>query len=118
MDGSYINLFNWRSQWYITTRGSWAEGQINNTDKTWKEIFLVALGIENLEQLNTDSRYNLLDKRYNYVFELCSPYNKVVRYYKEPQGYLLGIFNGEMEYSSDIIDCIFISEKIKKTDCI
>lgn len=85
-DGSLINLYWWNGQWRINTRGSFGEGFINNSDKTWRDVFIEAC-----------PNYSKLDPKFTYAFELCSPYNQVVRLYKEPAAFLLSAFDGENE---------------------
>jgi hypothetical protein len=92
-DGSLINVYWWQDKFHINTRGSFGDGLINNSDKSWKDVFIEAC-----------PNYNKLNPKYTYTFELCSPYNQVVRLYKEPKIYLLSAFDGEIEvhHNSDI----------------
>lgn len=111
-DGSLCSLFWYSDKWHITTRGSWAEGNINLCEFSWKQKILEALGVNFEEEL--ENRGFL--RSFNYIFEFCSPYNKVVRYYPKTKLYLLSIFAGEIEFSSDIVDyaCKAINLKLSK----
>lgn len=90
VDGSLINLFNYNGLWRITTKASFANGKVDNSDVTWEQLFCQALKINNLQDIN-------LNKNFTYVCELVSPYNKIVRMYKEPQVFLLTMFENETE---------------------
>lgn len=87
VDGSLINIFYYNNRWWCTTRGSFAQGKVDNyNDFTWEDLVCKALDISNLQVLD-----ECLAKNCNYICELVSPYNKVVRQYKEPQLYLLSV---------------------------
>src|SRR6185369_7627570 len=75
LDGSLCIIKWYKDRWLINTRGSWEE--------------------QNLE--------DYLDKDLTYVCEFCSPWNKIVRQYSEPQVYLLTAFKGEQELHWDEI---------------
>lgn len=91
VDGSLINVF-YRDGWQICTRGSFGDGEINNSGVTWRELFLRTVNVD------------VLDKNLTYTFELCSTLNKVVRHYPEPKSYLLSVFNGELELNHQTVD--------------
>jgi RNA ligase len=94
IDGSLIILYNFCGQWYANTRGSFGFDRVNNTPMTWQDLVLQALGLQNLQEL---SQY--LDPSLTYIYELVSPYNKIVREYANPELHLLTIFNQENELS-------------------
>lgn len=84
-DGSYIHLFNYNGEWLVKTRNSFADGKLEGTDLSWKELFLSTIDLEIWNEI--------VPKHCVGIFELCSVYNKIVRHYKEPVSYLLGIYN-------------------------
>jgi hypothetical protein len=86
-DGSLINVYFFEDSWKISTRGSFASGLINDSQFTWEQLVV--------SRLNT----KLLNKELTYTFELCSPYNKVVRIYPETSLFLLAVFRGWEELS-------------------
>jgi hypothetical protein len=87
-DGSLITLFYYDGKWRVTTRGSFANGKINNSDMTWEELFFSVLSREKIDEID-------LGTHLSFVFELVSPYNKVVKYYPQPDLFLLTvIING------------------------
>jgi len=83
-DGSLISVFFYHGDWQVITRGSWAESVIDpsrgDQGPTWKALVLSLLQVDALPQ-----------RRWTYVFELCSPFNQVVRYYAQPQLILLAV---------------------------
>lgn len=104
-DGTLIIAFWYDGQWIIKTGGSWADGHINRNAPTWQQAFFDVLPRERLE---------ILDKRFTYCFELCTPYNKVVVSYPRPVVFLLGALEtiGSVElddhvldYMADVIGC-------------
>lgn len=82
IDGSLIELFCYDGNWHINTRGSFGDGELNFSGKTWGEWVWSLLVREVVEQL---------DPSWTYVFEFVSPYNKVVKHYPVPQLYLLSV---------------------------
>lgn len=86
-DGSLINVYFFEDGWKISTRASFGIGLINDSQFTWEQLVL--------SRLNT----KLLNKELTYTFELCSPYNKVVRIYPETSLFLLAVFRGWEELS-------------------
>jgi hypothetical protein len=101
LDGSLVLLFHFDGHWHVTTRGSFAQEKLQqDSDLTWKEGILRAMGLKNLDDLNN---YRL-EKGYTYVCEFVSPWNKVVRQYKEPKLYLLSAFRGNKEMPYDLLD--------------
>lgn len=92
-DGSMIIVYYWHGQWRVNTKFSFGEQNINDlVGKSWQEVVFSLLDI------------SLLDKSISYVFELCSPYNKVVRNYPSPILVFLSAFNGEKEIPHSNID--------------
>ena len=89
-DGSLIIYYFYNGEWRVNTKGSFGHGEVNDSGLTWKQLFSVATEPYSYEMSS-------LNKSYTYVFELCSIYNKVVRYYPEPTIFLLAIFDGENE---------------------
>ncbi len=86
VDGTLAILYNYNGQWIVNTRRTFGEGQ-TVTGTTWKELFFIAAD-SNFEEFCQD-----LDPEYTYLFEICSPYNKIVRTYTSPQLYLLAVIN-------------------------
>lgn len=88
IDGSLIGVwFDEGTGWHVSTSGN-----IDSNDallnvgeyRSYRDIFNLAWD---------DSFFDILDKEYTYIFELVSPYTKLVVPYKEPKLYLLSIRN-------------------------
>ena len=136
MDGTLIKVFyrKDKNKWQISTNATINafNCKIGSFDATvidedipfssYGELFVYALGepIDNL--------FNRLDKEYTYMFELCSPYNKVVIRYDECRIWHIGTRNNntlkeiEMDigikkpkeyFFSSIEDCVEASQKLK-----
>lgn len=80
-DGSLIIMYFYDGQWRMNTSGSFAQTELNFSGKTWEEYFWSVCKLD-LSKMNT---------AYTYVFEMCSLENKIVRMYREPKVFLLGI---------------------------
>lgn len=82
-DGSLIIVYKYDGKWHINTSGSFGLGLQDVFGGTWRELFLKTAPKDFLEKLeNTDENVTL-------IFELCTPYNKIVKLYKQPEIYLL-----------------------------
>lgn len=91
-DGSLVSIFNYNGEWHCTTRGSFALDNMQFQSFTWREGICKALGVSSLQELN-----GVLNPGLTYVCEFVSPWNKVVRIYKEPKLYLLTTFRSVEE---------------------
>lgn len=88
IDGSLIGVWCDNDEWHISTSGNIdaekAELQFQTDDiKNYKDLFIEG-AIEGLNQYN-------LNPNYTYMFELVSPYNRIVVPYKETKIYLLAV---------------------------
>ena len=103
-DGSLCILYHYKDEWHVNTSGSFAKGQVNPLYKgTWEDLFFRTLDIHKLWDIDRKTQVyspreyfnkfygKLFDPYCTYIFELCSVYNKVIRYYETPEVYLLGI---------------------------
>lgn len=93
LDGSLILVYFYNGEWRVNTRNSYGDGFINDSTVTWKDLVF--------SLLDTSKLY----KEIMYTFELCSPYNKIVRLHKESKLYLLSAFEewdeiAEYDYGS------------------
>lgn len=93
-DGSLLLVYYWHGQWNVQTRNSYADGLVNGCGYTWRQIAEMAIDLSKLEPVS--------GRTYN--FELCTPYNQVVKIYKQPTAYLLTIFDGEVEWTHDAVE--------------
>lgn len=88
LDGSLCNLW-WYNGWNLSTSGC-PDGmnQINDTDLTFGKLFWELF---NKQQLNLEE----LNQYYTYMFELTSPFNRVVVDHKTSKVTLIGIRNNQ-----------------------
>jgi len=87
IDGSLLNLYFSPNvgEWRVSTRGMInADGQINDYDMTFADLFWKTLPNSFREFLV------VADTSSNFIFELVSPYNRIVTRYEKPDLYLLG----------------------------
>lgn len=89
LDGSLIQLYNYNNEWHIATRGAPdASGEVGSNcglifrDLAWDVFF-------NHEKYSLD----MFLPEYNYFFELCTPYNRVIVPHKESRLVLHGCRN-------------------------
>jgi hypothetical protein len=92
-------LYYFGGKWHANTRGSFATDNMQNQNFTWREGFCKALGVQSLNDLDTN-----LDPSFCYICEFVSPWNKVVRRYEKPAMYLLTIFRGAEELTPAEVD--------------
>lgn len=78
-DGSLIILANYKGHWLVNTSGSFGFGKVGWSEKPWRTLFWEVSGIQESD----------LDPRWTYIFEMWTPFNKVVRTYQSPQVWLL-----------------------------
>ena len=91
MDGSLLILY-WdcvTANWYFATRSMpEAEGMCNALTCSFADLAQMALKEMDIDFAKWTEKLN---KRYTYMFELTSPYNRVVVDYKKPQLTLIGV---------------------------
>jgi hypothetical protein len=100
-DGSLTILYFYNGEWHVNTSGSFGLSKMSSTiDFTWRDLFWRGAPFTS-QDLN---RHDLQDV--TLVCELCSPYNKIVRYYGKPTVYLLSAFNPKTgrEYECSQVD--------------
>lgn len=100
-DGSLVVLYHFDGDWHANTRGSFAVDNMEFQNFTWRDAFCKALGINSLSELK-----GRLDETVSYICEFCSPWNKIVRRYDQPQMYLLTAFRGVQELSPAEVDIL------------
>lgn len=86
-DGSLMTLSAYKGEWVVTTRRTFAQGVVEGSGKTWRELFWSCLDLGKLGPAR-DNPPGL-----TFVFEFVSPWTQVVQYHPQPALYLLAIFN-------------------------
>lgn len=85
LDGSLMQMYWYNDQWNVATSGNPdAAGNVNGFDMTFETLFwdtFRALGLDRFHY----------PKTFTVVWELTSPYNKVVVQHKEPKLTLIGL---------------------------
>lgn len=93
IDGSLIGVFNHNDEWYISTRSQ--VGGLNITSSnilTFSNIFDMAIPGPR------DEFFKELDKRFDYTFELVSPYHRIVTKYDTSTLYIIGVRDKENDF--------------------
>ncbi len=89
IDGSLTYLWEYEGTWHVSSSGTPdAGGEVNGFDMTFAGLFWDTFAKQGLE-LPTES----YDNNYTFIFELTSPYNRVVVPYRESRLTLIGIRN-------------------------
>ena len=99
-DGSLIKIYFFDGEWRINTRFSFGDGCCQNEEFSWEQAVLKAFGLTNKSELK-------LNPKYTWLFELCSPWNKVVRYYETPKMVFLSAFEKSKEISERRYDELY-----------
>lgn len=93
IDGSLFGCFNYKNEWYISTRSQIGGfNLINNCNLTFGDLFDKAIG------MSREKFFSKLDKNIDYTFELVSPFNIIVTPYTENQLYLIGARDKENNF--------------------
>jgi hypothetical protein len=95
-DGSLILLYRYKGEWHVNTSGSFGLGKCGFSGKTWRELFWETSRIDRDD----------LKAEYTYIFEMWTPYNKVIRTYERPATFLLSMFDMReiKELAADAVD--------------
>ena len=81
-DGSLVIVYPYRGAWLVNSSGGFGHQKASFSRRTWTQLFWEASGLD----------VTRLDPRYTHLFELCSPFTKVVRLYPQPTAFLLAMF--------------------------
>lgn len=93
MDGSLVSVFYYKGDWLYRTKSMiMPETEINGLGVTWKEVIEEALGDKWLQDCE-DFRHRLVDhdRSFTFIFEVCSPENRVVTRYQGRTATLLAV---------------------------
>lgn len=83
-DGSLAILYHYAGEWHVNTSGSFGLQEAQQYSGSWRDLFW--------DTLKKDSTIFQGNEDKTFVFELCTPYNKIVRQYRKPEVYLLSMF--------------------------
>lgn len=105
VDGSLIKVWFDKGQWRVSTNGTINayKAEIGVTDFVKLDLPYLTFGeLFDKAKENAGLDFNSLNKDYTYMFELVSPYNKVVVPYKEIAIYHIGARNNKTLEEVDI----------------
>lgn len=88
IDGSIIKVFFYKGEWRIATNG-----KINAFDCPLPQADIAPEGLKTFGQLASHclgNSFEDMNPNYTYIFEVVSPWNRIVVPYSEPDIYLLG----------------------------
>ena len=84
LDGSLIKVYYWNNSWRIATRGTaFAESNVGDYNFTFETLTLKALNLSSLSEFNALMNSSGAHEKFTYLFELTSPYNRVVTPYSD-----------------------------------
>lgn len=90
VDGSLCIVYHYKDKWHVATSGTPdASGQVNGFDITFKDLFWDTFD-KSISLAAPCLGSQLLYRHYTYMFELCTPYNRVVVPHKENKLWYLG----------------------------
>ena len=103
LDGSLIHMWYWKGSWHVSTKGSVdaatnVRGMVTGTSKpiSFRDLFWATFKAQGCELPDDTSK--------TYVFELCSPLNKVVVHYTTTEVHLLAVIDNQTGEESDPSD--------------
>lgn len=88
-DGTLIQLYKYEEEWRVSTRGAITTERYNDQPYTFESLFWDTVQ----QDVGLDKRHfccNLDVAPSTYMFELCTPYNRIVSRYPTPRIYLIG----------------------------
>lgn len=100
-DGSLTIVYFYNGEWHVNTSGSFGLNNMSSTiNFTWRDLFWRAAPFT----ANDLNRHDFQDV--TLICELCSPYNKIVRTYQQPQIFLLSAYDTRYvrEYTCGEVD--------------
>lgn len=115
-DGSLIILYNYNGEWNIATKGTPdGRGKVGENNITYNEL---AWQIFDKEFGEVYYINNYLNPNYTYMFELCSPFNRVIVPYIESRLTLIGVRDNKTlkeKSTEDYTGTFFTAEPINLT---
>ena len=89
IDGSLLTVFFYGNRWHVQTTGTiFASGQVNGLDMTFKDLFW-----KTWEEEGYPNPVSFFDRDFCFMFELTTPFNRVVVPHKTCRLTLLAIKN-------------------------
>jgi hypothetical protein len=93
-DGSLIMCFWYKDRYHVKTRFGWAQDNPSDGPFSWEELFWQAMPADICRgEPPEKDRLGV-----THVFELCTPYNQIVRYYDKPVAFWLSDIVTKQDY--------------------
>lgn len=93
LDGSLIKIWNYNDEWYIATRGTFiADSAMPMSDITFEQYVVKTFGFDTIQEWK-EWASTVYDKEHTYLYELTSPYNRVVVPQTDSKLWFLGMRN-------------------------
>lgn len=89
-DGSLIKVYYWDGSWRIATRGTAFAETENYTGEKFETLILKALGFNSLTEFSNALESICLPQYVTFLFEYCSPHNRIVTPYVKDELICLG----------------------------
>jgi len=91
LDGSLMIVYHYRDQWHVATSGTPdASGEVNGCGFTFAELFWRVWEEEGLNPPNENGGWGGWEHK-TYMYELMTPYNRVVVHHKDNRIRLIGL---------------------------
>jgi hypothetical protein len=114
-DGSLIFLFKYNDKWMLSTMHDFANHKLPFADFSYTDLFLQIIDqpLETFAE-HLFNQFSADDHIITFCFEMCSIYNRVVRYYETPTLFLITAFGGHKGSTEITIpQSIVLSENVK-----
>jgi hypothetical protein len=89
-DGSLIKVYYWDGSWRIATRGTAFAETENYTGEKFETLVLKALGFNSLKEFSEALKSVSIPISITFLFEYCSPHNRIVTPYTKDELICLG----------------------------
>ena len=112
VDGSLMGIFYHRGEWRLCTSSQ--IGGMNQTSRSpycYRELVEMAT-----RPLTLETFYQRLNPRFDYIFELVSPFNTIVTPYAETRLYLLGARDKEDDFREIPFQTAYDDDEIISSD--
>lgn len=88
-DGTCIHMYHNEGEWHVSTLGTVVTGNVNGADGSFETLWWGVVE-KNYHKTPEQFKANLVPG-YSYMFELCTPYNRIVSKYNTDKIFLLGV---------------------------
>lgn len=95
-DGSLMFMFKYKDSWHLSTMHDFADNMLPFGDITYADLFcqIINQPLNNFAE-NLISQFERPDKVMTFCFEMCSPFNRIIKLYSKPTLFLLAVFGND-----------------------